>query len=233
MGLLDTFLGGSSGTTAPSSIFAPQADFLEDQFLPQLTQLFKQGQQIDPALTAGRQGALDVAGQLGGQVVDPTQQALMQLFSAPDPSGELVQNAITGATAPLFEQFQNIIAPEIRRSSGAAGQPGGSRGTVATRLAANDLFNKVGDISSQIALNANQQGLNALGTGISAAPGVAGLSLLPSDIQRQVGTEQSNQELDFLNQIKQLLGQPTVIGGGGSTETTPGLSSLFSFNKEL
>lgn len=228
MGFMDTmtdfnmlnFGGGKNTSQSSQQIFQPQADFMKSEYYPALTQLFSQGAQVSPLEQQGIEGALQTAGGLQGGLIDPTQNALMQLFQAPDGTDQLVQDAITGATAPLFEQFQNVIAPEIRRGSGAAGQPGGSRGTIATRLAADDLFNKVGDISSQIALQGTlqgrQQGLDALKAGISMAPNVAGLSFMPSDIQRTLGADESNREANFLAQIQALMGSPTVLGSSQS-----------------
>ena len=227
---LKSLVGGEeSESYSTQDIYAPQAEFAESYYYPALTELFQGGAYTSPLEQQGIEGALQTATALQGGLIDPTQNALMQLFRAPEGTQQLVQSAIQGATAPLFEQFENVIAPEIRRSSGAAGQPGGSRGTIATRLAANDLMRQAGDIGSQIALQATlqdrQQGLDALKAGISMAPQVAGLSFMPSDVQRSLGADESAQEADFLAQIQALLGSPTILGTStSSAEGTRGIT---------
>lgn len=234
MGILDGILGGGESTSVqnPAHLFGPQGNFLAGHYYPELTKLFK-NTGFNLLEQQGQQGALDVAGGLQAGAIDPAFAALRSLFSAPDPNSEIVQNAISGATAPLKRTFQNVIAPNIRRSSGAAGQPGGSRGTIATRLAGEDLLNQVGNISSQIALNANQQGLNAAQGGISLLPQLFQSAFTPSNVQQQIGGAQRTQPLDFMRQIQQLFGPPIVLGGGGSSSgsSSPGIGGLFNFTK--
>jgi len=231
MGLLSGLLGGSKSTTAPSTVFGPQAQFLENQFFPQLTSLFggfdpsQLAPGFNPTELAGQQAALGAGQQIGSQLFPQAQQGLSALFGGLDPT-----QAIQGAISPIFEQFRTSVAPAIRRASIGNQPGGGSRGALQTRAAGQDALRAAGDIASQIALQARGQGLQATQAGLGLIPSIAQLGLLPSQIQRQIGGEQRGLQtqqqlapLSLMQLFQSLAGPPTVLGGGGSASSSPGL----------
>jgi hypothetical protein len=183
---------------------------------------------------------LQAAGGFGQNFLDPAQGALSTLFGAADPNNPLTQGAISAATNPIFENFQNIIAPSIRRASIGNQPGGGSRGASTIRAAGQDALRTAGDVGAGIAERSRLSGLNALQGGLGLIPSIANLSFLPSQVQqqiggeqRQLGIEQAQAPLTLLDMLRQLGGPTTVLGGGGSQKTSPGLDSLFSFTKEI
>ena len=233
MGFFDSVFGSSESTsTSEEKLFAPQGDFLSQYYYPGLTSLYQQGAGaipgFDPLQIQGQQSMLQAANQFGNQLPG-AYNALNTLFGAADPNSPLTQGAISAATSPIFENFQNVIAPSIRRNS-LGNQPGGG-----TRLgnqinrAGQEALRTAGQVGSGIALGAHQQGLNAAGQGLGLAPSVYGLGQLPGQTQAGIGAQrrdlaQQQSPFGFLSQIQSLFGQPITLGSTTSQSSgTPGL----------
>lgn len=249
MGLLSGLLGGKAGTPATSSqesqstsdslnaalsrarsssgqsIFGPQSDVLSQQFFPGISQLFGQDPQsflagFNPNQLAGQQASLGAANALGGGVIDPSTQAFQSLLGAGGAGAPGVQSAISAATNPIFQNFEERIAPSIRRALGTdVGQAGGSRGGLQLAKAGQDALRTAGDVGSQVALQAQQQGLQAQQGALNFAPQLAQLFGQPGAIQQGIGglqqqqaQREAQQPLDFMAQLRQLIGAPTVLG---------------------
>ena len=238
MGFLKDLLGGTeSTTTQQDKLFGPQADFLSQLYYPGLRDLFQQGSDaipgFDPLQVQGQESMLQAANQFGGQLPG-AYNALNTLFSAADPNSPLTQGAISAATSPIFENFQNVIAPSIRRNS-LGNQPGGG-----TRLgsqinrAGQEALRTAGQVGSGIALGAHQQGLGAVGQGLGLAPSIYNQAFVPGQVQQQVGQQRQNlaqqqSPFGFLSQIQQLFGQPITLGSSQSqSSSSPGIGDLFS-----
>jgi len=211
------------------SIFQPQADVLQNQFFPQLSQLFGQNPNdflagFNTNQNQGQQASLDAANALGGGVIDPSTQAFQGLLGAGGADSPQVQAAIQAATNPIFQNFEQRIAPSLRRALGTeVGQAGGSRGGLQIAKAGQDALRTAGDIGSQIALQAQQQGLGAQQGALNFAPQLAQLFGQPGSIQQGIGGIQQQQQqgqlnapIDFMTRLQALIGNPTVLGQSSS-----------------
>lgn len=247
MNILGSLFGGSksSSKTNPATVFGPQSKFLS-QLYPQLTSMFQQEMGdpgsilgFNPNELAGQQGALQAA-QGFAPTLNAATQGIQSLFGAADPNSPLTQGAINAAINPLFQNFQDVVAPSIRRAAGGMGRSGDTK---ATQLASSDLFRQAGDITSRIALGAHQQGLGAVQGGLGQLSNLFGAQMMPSDIQRQIGQQQFQRQnpLSVLDMFRQSAGTPIVLSGGGQTRGSSakggiadvigmgaGMASLFS-----
>lgn len=212
-------------SASQQNIFQPQADILQNQFLPGISQLFGQDPQsfiagFNPNQIAGQQTSLDAAQALGGGVIDPSVQAFQSLLGAGGANAPNVQAAIQAATNPIFQNFEERIAPSLRRTLGTdVGQAGGSRGGLQIAKAGQDALRTAGNVGSQIALQAQQQGLGAQQNALNFAPQLAQLFGQPGAVQQGVGAiqqqlaqQQAGAPLDLMSQIQALIGNPTVLG---------------------
>ena len=239
MGILEDLLGGSTSTsTSQESLFGPQSDFLSQFYYPALSALFQQGAGsipgFDPLQLQGQQSQLQAANMLSGQIPGAF-NALNTLFNAADPNSPLTQGAIDAATSPIFKNFQNVIAPSIRRSSGSNQPGGGSRLSNQINRAGQEAMQTAGNVGKDIALRAHQTGLGAVGQGLGLAPSTFGLSQMPGQIMSGIGGQRRNMALDqspfgFLSRIQSLFGQPITFGSSSSTSSgSGGLADLFNF----
>jgi len=240
--VLNAVVGGgdtSASSASRQELFGPQADFLSQLYYPGLTDLFNQGAGaipgFDPLQIQGQQSQLQAANMLGGQIPGAF-NALNTLFGAADPNSPLTQGAISAATSPIFENFQNVIAPSIRRNS-LGNQPGGG-----TRLgnqinrAGQEALRTAGQVGQQVALGAHQQGLGAVGQGLGLAPSIYGQAFVPGQIQSGIGQQRRDLALEqspfgFLNQIQSLFGQPITLSSSESQSqgfNTRGLTQGFN-----
>lgn len=206
------------------SIYQPQADVMGQQF-GNIAQLFGQDPQsflagFNPNQTQGQQASLEGAQALSGGVIDPSTQAFQSLLGAGGAESSQVQAAIQAATNPIFQNFEERIAPSIRRALGTdIGQAGGSRGGMQLFKAGQDALRTAGDVGSQVALQAQQQGMGAQQGALNFAPQLAKLFGQPGQIQQGVGgiqqqqqQAQAQQPLNFMAQLQKLIGAPTVLG---------------------
>jgi len=223
-------------SASQQSIFQPQADILTNQFLPGISQLFGQDPTsfiagFNPNQIAGQQNSLDAGKALSGGVINPSTQAFQELLGAGGAAAPGVQSAIQAATNPIFQNFEERIAPSIRRALGTdVGQAGGSRGGLQLAKAGRDALRTAGDVGSQVALQAQQQGLNAQQGALNFAPQLAQLFGQPGAIQQGVGgiqqqleQQQASAPLNFMDQLRKLIGSPTVLGQSASSNLSGSL----------
>jgi hypothetical protein len=231
MGLLDSILGGSESTST-QTLFEPQSSFLSNLYYPALSDLFKTGELpgFDPLQIQGQESQLQAANQFGG-MMPGAYGALNTLFGAADPNSPLTQGAIQAATSPIFENFQNVIAPSLRRHSLGNQPGGGTRLTSRINQAGQEALRTAGNVGKQIALQAHQQGLGAVGQGLGLAPSVFGLGQLPGQLQQQIGAQRRDlsNPFNFLSQIQNLFGQPITLGSSTSS-SSGGLVDLFNLS---
>lgn len=248
MGIFDSIFGGSKSSTSPSTVWEGQAPFLQGLYqraynaslgmgsggqaigqglqpgmqqgpvqggrkgIGNPYQQYLQGQQGGGTATGG-QSYGDPLAALGGQLTQQGQGMLGQLGMLGQVGNPFAQAQIGQLGSGLGRLFSQQIAPTIASQFGTGGTLGGSRQALALGQAGEGLgqaftsgaLDLLGN-SSQLALQANQAGLNGLGQ-VFGAGNMGVFGSLPG--------------------LAGLLGNPTVLGGGGSSYGTPGiLSSL-------
>lgn len=148
---------------------------------------------FNPTEQQAQQGALDFAqGPLQGIISAPTQgleflSSGQALFPETNPA---LAASIDAATRPLTQAFQQNILPSIRNDAVAAGQFGGSRQGIAEGIASQALTQGIGDVSAQISNAAFQNAMDNMTRSLVVAPQIAGLNLLPFDVQSAIGGQQ-------------------------------------------
>lgn len=147
-------------------------------------------------------------------------------------SNPYLQGAISAATRPVMENFQQQILPNLTQGAVSAGGFGGTRQGIAEGLAGKEALAQVGDISSSMS-NANYQaGLQAMLGGLSEARGQAQLdlagsqaaqqllgskgqimsqTLLPAQLKEQVGNQQyAMKQAQLSEQIQKYINQQMI-----------------------
>jgi hypothetical protein len=189
---------------------------------------------FNPAEQAAQQGALNFAqGPLQNIISSPTQgleflSSGQALFPETNPA---LQASINAATRPLTQAFEQNILPNIRNEAVAAGGFGGSRQGIAEGIASQALQQGIGDVSANISNQAFQNAMDNMSRSLLVAPQIAGLNLLPFDVQGAVGAQQraleqaqlSEEVQRFMNEQLLPFQQSQAIAGlafglpGGST----------------
>lgn len=189
----------SQGQTLPAQGFAPPQGGGVAQ---------PQGGGFNQNQIDAQNAALDFAGGGGlGNLLGGANSALLQNFNAADVSNNpALQSAINTATRPLLQQFGEQTLPGIGDDALLNGQFGSSRHGIAEGIARRGLQDTFGDISSNLTSNAYNQGLQAQQRALALAPSIAGLGLLPSQIQQGVGQQQFNLPRQNLQDFVSLVG---------------------------
>ncbi len=125
---------------------------------------------------------------LGG-MVDPAMQAWQSTLSAPDVANNpYVQGMLEQQQNLLNRNLQENLLPSIRARSGMINErPGGSGLDVATGIAARGTQEALARQAAQTQMGAYTAGLGQQQFGLSAAPGMVGLGLEPSNVLMDVG----------------------------------------------
>jgi hypothetical protein len=169
-----------------------------------------------------------------------------------DPDNASTQGAIRAAVRPLTDTFRDITLPGIGADASTSGSGGisanfgGSRHGIAEGLAARDLNNKIGDVSSTISNTARQTNMDQMLKALGLAPSLAAGSTIPGGITSTVGDIRQNQAqtslsaenaakqfAEFLPLLKaQMLGAgASGLPGGGTTSTGTSSGSSNSVNQ--
>lgn len=210
--------------------------------------LFQQGPQqffpgqtyapLDPLQLAGMGQQLGYAqGALPGMIGDINQSFGSALTAGDifrDPS---VQAGLGTIESRANQNFLENVLPGLRRGATAAGQEFGTRGELAAGVAGSRLQRDIGDAQAQFLANQLGSARQLQGVGLSQAPVMTQLGLMPGQITGQIGDvfqQQTGQQIaediarhDFGQQAQQnLLGQYisniTPLAGFGSTVTQSG-----------
>ncbi len=135
-----------------------------------------------------------------------------------------IGDTVDAATRSLVNNFQRNIIPSISDAAGQAGQAGGTRQGVAEGIAAGDLTNSVGDVTSRLfseGFNRNvdvQQ--NAVGQ-VNQAQGLQGqLQLGTGDLNEQIRNAILGQALQGAGLSQQGAGQGIGLGQSGVSTGT-------------
>ncbi len=201
------FDGGGGGgqpaqqtsTTVTQQELSPQQQQLLELAVPFAETFGQQPLQLFPGQTIAPRGPLELEGQqlaidlarsglpdflgpiAGGQQFLSSGAAL---FPQTNPA---LQAATEAAVRPLTQAFEQNILPNIRGEANLAGQFGGSRQGIAEGIAGQGLLQSVGDVSATMQSQAYQTALENMTRSLFAAPGITGLTTLPSDILSTVG----------------------------------------------
>jgi len=127
-----------------------------------------------------------------------------------------LQGAIKSAIRPLTQNYQENVLGGITDEFAAAGQHGGSRQGIAEGIAGREYLQQVGDIGTEMAYGDYTGGQERMLQGLSQAPTVANLGLMPSQIYQQAGQV----PWQNLSNYQQLIGAPTTLTqSSGSSES--------------
>jgi len=191
-----------------------------------------------PAQQQGQQMTLNAAGQMEpvvGTAAGTNQYLSSGAFLDPG-SNPYVQNAVSAATAPIFQDLSQRTLPG-QQATGAAGSGvnfGGSREGVQEGLDVQGAQRAAGQAGANIMNTALGQGLTATNQAIAQAPTTAGSLALPGGVTSAVGDVQQQQAQNVLNannqaswfqQMLPLLKAQMLTGGaaglpGGSSTST-------------
>ena len=191
----------------------------------------------------GQQNILGATGQMGdvtGQAAKTNQYLSSGAFLDPG-SNPYVQNAVSAATQPIYQDLSQRTLPQ-QQAAGAAGSGvnyGGSREGIQEGLDVQGAQRAAGQAGANIMNTALGQGLQATNQAIAQAPTTAGSLALPGATQEAVGGEQQQQQQNVLNannaaamfqQMLPLLKAQALTSGagalpGGSTTATGQSSS--------
>lgn len=187
-------------------------------------------QQLNGLIGATGANAANTQGQVGGimqqgnQQVNPGLNFLTSGAVLNPQSNQALQSAITGATRPIVENFQNTVMPGITQNAVASGGFGGTRQGIAEGNAANSMMRNVGDVASQMMNQNYQAGLGAMNAGLNTSvnqqnnqgnlalgAGQLGQSSLGQMIQGNLGGQAAQQAATGLEQ--QGLGEASSLLG--------------------
>lgn len=157
-----------------------------------------------------------------------------------------LSGAVQSAIAPIGQQFQEQILPDIRSSFASLGRSGGGREEAALQNAIRGFGRGVGEIGGQLAFGAAESEANRQLTATQLAPGLANQDF--ADINRLLGVGQTRESLEraqlqeeisrfqFEQQapgagLNQLIAQLTGLGGGLGTASIqqPGVAQPSKF----
>lgn len=254
--------GGDTTTTTVQQLSPQQADLIK-LATPIMQQYLAGGTSglsgmVYPGSTVAPPTANELAGQsmLKTQATGPLQGSVNQTLgglnfltsgAALDPrTNPALAGTINAAVRPLQENFGEVIMPGIRDEAILAGGYGSNRQDINERLAARDLSRSVGDVSSAIAFQGYNAGLDAMGRAQAFAPSVWQGSQIPGLTVSGIGAQERGFDQAYIQDEMQrwyntrflplMIAQQiagTAFGyPGGSTQVTaegvqaPGVSPL-------
>lgn len=242
--------GGSSQQTTVSEPWK--------EVQPYLKYLFKQGKGAQQALagsempnqlSAGptqnqlnaQQSQLQLANNLAGQNPN-TLTALNQGLTAMDlENNPYFSGAVNAAINPMIRNFERVTSPQIALNALHNSGYGSSRQGIAEGIALSDLNQQIGDVSSSMANEAYQKGMDTMIRSLALTPTAFQSMMMPSALQENVGAQERaweqqqltdaltkwnfdrSKEMDSLMQYAQLL-----QGNFGGTATTNASSQVDS-----
>lgn len=141
--------------------------------------------------------------------------------------------AISAATQPITQNFQQSVIPSLRTDAVNAGGLGGSRDQNSENQATNSYLREIGNTTSGIVNNAYNKGLDATGVGLTQAPNTIRAQTFPGQTMDAVGAAKQDQltaqnqsqftqqmfPLDLATQMFQAANG--IQNAGTSTTTTP------------
>lgn len=225
--------GGNSGATTTQETGPPefQMPFLLEAF-NRARELFDQGSGLDfslnPNQLAANQNQLDFAGGDLGRQIGETNIAQTQALDTTSPN-EALATAQQTNTDQIIRQLTEEIVPGIRQGitgiEGTGLNLAGSGNPLATGTAVDNATRAAIESGNLLALEDQQNRRQSRDRALAGAGGVAGLGLLPGEIERNVGnlTQQADTQ-NALIPFMELAQFMSIIGGsfgGEGTTTSP------------
>lgn len=208
--LTDIFGGGDQTTTTTNTPWGPIQPYILDS-LSQLSNMsgsrsYYPGQQVAGFTPAQMQGFDYLTGAAGniGDYANMFGNSLSTYLSPDfmDPNANpYMSDYVNSAIRPLTENFTQSILPSLRggdRLTGG-GTYGSSRSGIAQGLAANNLENAVGDVTSRMYTDLYGQNIGAQQRAMALTPTLANLFQMPGQIMTGIGGMQQNQAQNEIN----------------------------------
>jgi len=210
--------------TRPAQVWGDQSGYLTDLYGQGAELLAQQAPESD-LTTQGREQAVGYAQSPALQNLIQQSQAVLSTAMTPQQNPYL-QKAISSAIRPLTQRYQEDVLGGITDEFVQAGQTGGSRQGIAEGIAGREYLQQVGDIASDMSYQDFTGGQERMLQGLSQAPTVANLGMIPAEIMQQAGQAEQLAPWQQLQLQQGLIGAPTVLsqgGGGGTGGTTSAL----------
>lgn len=209
---LSGLLGGESQqTSAPSSVWEPQQPFLQDIYQrAQQASYGGTGQNYAQGFMPGAQRGFD-------QLMN---QNNLQGIASGQTQNENLGGAIQSGLGQINRNFNRNIMPGINQNAAMTNTTGGSRQGVAQGLAMSDANQQATDFVQNMLSSNYQSGIqNQIGAQGAMNQGVqAGLGAAPQLSNLGFGAQYGD-----LGYLSNLIGSPTVLGGGSSGSSTGGV----------
>ena len=224
----DIFGGGSESSTAPSKVYGAQDPFLQDLYArAQMASYGGMGSNYANQINQGAQTGYQ--NQMQGGFQNPQLQQGLQNFGGMQ--NQALGGAIQAGLGQINNNFNRNIMPGINAGSAMTNTSGGSRQGIAQGLAASDAnqqaTNFVNQMQSNNFQNMMQNQLGAYGQmgqlqGQQNAAAQGALGMSPDIANLGFGSQFGN-----LNNYANILGSPTVLGGGGQSKSFDARGGFF------
>lgn len=156
----------------------------------------------DPLQTQGQEEALNAAN---------TQRSLVQSGANASEfltsgnvlhpnSNPALKAAIEAGVAPIYDNLLDRVLPGVRSGAAATGNFGGSRQAIAESLAAKDAARAAGEVSSKMASQNYQSGLDAYTKGLALLPQTTASQITPALTVSGVGDVRQNLMREILGE---------------------------------
>ena len=219
--------GGSSTTTAPSTVWGNQVPYLDNLYnRAKVASYGGMGQNYATSFLPGANRGFDqLVG--GGQQFDPTG---LQNIATGQTQNQNLGGAIQAGLGQINRNFQRNIMPGINQGAAMTNTAGGSRQGIAQGLAMSDTNQQASDFVQRMMSQNYQSGIqNQLGAygqlgqqnQIANQAQLGALGVAPALSNLGFGAQYGD-----LSQLYSLIGRPTVLGGGSQSESTGGLGGL-------
>lgn len=217
----------SKSKQAPSKVYEGQ--------VPALDKLYSMAGEIMDASTPltetqemANQMKLDYA-RSQQPFAEKVQDAFMGAINPMNRMNPLLGGAIDTAIRPIKQFFNENTMSGITDEANMAGQYGGSRQGIAEGIAQRGLQDNIADISHRMAYDDYNRAMASQMQAFGMAPAMMNLGMMPLNMMSDVGTLQQNAPWADIMRYSQVIGAPTVLGGGGSSRggTTSAIGNLF------
>ena len=224
------FGGGSTSTTNPATVWDTQSPYLSNLYSrAQMASYGNQGQNFANQIGRGAQTGFN--NQMQGGFQNPYLSQGLQNFG--NQQNQALGGAINAGLGQISDNFNRNIMPGINSGSAMTNTSGGSRQGIAQGLAASDANRQATDFVNQMQSN-NFQGMqqNQLGAygqmgqlqGQQNLAQMGALGMAPDIANLGFGSQYGD-----LTALRQLIGAPTVLGGGGQSNTDNGILAPLQF----
>ena len=221
------FGGSDQSTTNPAQVWGTQSPYLSDLYSrAQMASYGNQGQNFANQIGQGAQSGFN--NQMQGGFQNPNLQQGLQNFGGQQ--NQALGGAINAGLGQISNNFNRNIMPGINAGAAGTNTSGGSRQGIAQGLAASDANQQATDFVNQMQSN-NWQ--NQMQNQLGAYGQMAGLQGQQNQAQQgAMGMAPEMANLGFgaqygdLSFLQQLLGSPTVLGGGGQSSGQGGIGTI-------